>query len=68
MEKCADCLAGCPWCGSRRWQIRDRGCGSIVAKGSEARACRKSKRMKGVACPKCGYKPGQAAEQESSHT
>lgn len=67
MEKCPDCLSGCPWCGSKRWQIRDRGCGSVT-KGNEWRACRKSKRMKGVPCPKCGYTPGQSTEQELSHS
>lgn len=67
MEKCPDCLSKCPWCGSYRWQVRDRGCGSTLA-GREWMSCRKSKKLKGKACPKCGHQPGHSEAADMAET
>ena len=53
MELCPECRSTCPWCGNPRWQTRAVGCGAVSA-DHRAKSCRKSKRLQGVPCPKCG--------------
>lgn len=63
--RCPDCLTRCPWCGRRRWETRAYGCGSLTPGDDDAKGCRKSKRLKGVPCKKCGLAPPLPVSSET---
>jgi hypothetical protein len=58
-DRCQDCLTLCPWCGNLRWQTRENGCGGVSPDHRE-KACKKSRRLTGVACPTCRSAGGAA--------